>query len=229
MLELYAEAMVSPVTHNGAMTGSEVWYVSYGSNISRRRFACYIRGGRPPGSAVTHPGARDRTMPVADVAVTLPGRLYFAGESPTWGGGVAFYDHDTSGGTPARAYRITVGQFVDLANQEMHRVPDPDDPLEEVILSGLPGARHRAGPGRYETLIEVGRHEDLPMLTFTAPHGHDAVAHAPPRPAYLAMLAEGLREAHDWDEQQIRAYFASLTGEGAAVGLPRSGPGEIAR
>ncbi|WP_338750619.1 histone deacetylase [Janibacter alittae] len=190
------------------MSDSELWYVSYGSNMSRRRLGCYIEGGRPPGSAVTHVGARDTTMPVEDTAVTLPGSLYFAGESPAWGGGVAFYDHDAPGATPARAYRITVGQFVDLANQEMHRVPDQDDPLEEVLLEGLSGGRHRAGPGRYETLIEVGRREALPMLTFTAPHGVDAVPHTPPGPAYLAMLAEGLREAHGWAEEQIAAYFA---------------------
>lgn len=193
-----------------AMDTSQVWYVSYGSNMSRRRLGTYIEGGRPPGSAISYVGARDRAMPVADRAVTLPGSVYFAGESPTWGGGVAFYDHDAPGATPARAYRITVGQFVDLANQEMHRIPDPDDPLEEVLLSGLPEARHQAGPGHYETLIEVGRHEDLPMLTFTAPHGFDAVPHTRPRPAYLAMLAEGLREAHGWDEEQIEGYFASL-------------------
>jgi len=193
-----------------AMGASQVWYVSYGSNMSRRRLGAYIEGGRPPGSAISYVGARDRAMPVADRAVTLPGSVYFAGESPTWGGGVAFYDHDAPGATPARAYRITVGQFVDVANQEMHRIPDPDDPLEEVLLSGLPEARHQAGPGHYETLIEVGRHEDLPMLTFTAPHGFDAVPHTRPRPAYLAMLAEGLREAHGWDEEQIEEYFASL-------------------
>lgn len=192
------------------MSASELWYVSYGSNMSHRRLGCYIEGGRPPGSAVSYVGARDSTMPVADMPVTLPGSLYFAGESPTWGGGVAFYDHDSPGATPARAYRITIAQFVDVANQEMHRSPDPDDPLEEVLLDGLPDARHRAGPGHYETLIEVGRHEGLPMLTFTAPHGLDAVPHTRPRPAYLAMLAEGLREAHGWDEEAIADYFASV-------------------
>jgi hypothetical protein len=31
------------------------------------------------------------------------------------------------------------------------------------------------------------------MLTFTAPHGLDAVPHTRTTPAYLAMLAAGLR------------------------------------
>lgn len=189
---------------------SEIWYVSYGSNMSRDRLACYIEGGRPPGAARTYAGARDGTVPRADVATELPGRLYFAGESPVWGGGVAFYDHGVPGPTPARAYRITAEQFADVAAQEMHRIPTPGDPLEEVIIDGLETGRHEAGPGHYETLIEVGRLEGLPMLTFTAPHGLDAVPHTAPAPAYLAMLADGLRWSQGWDDARIQAYFASV-------------------
>ncbi len=196
----------------GGMPPSLLWYVSYGSNMSRRRLGCYLAGGRPPGSAVSCVGARDRTMPAADHAVTLPGSLYFAGESRTWGGGVAFYDHDSPGSTPARAYLITIGQFVDVAAQEMHRPPRPDDPLEQVLREGLPGDRYAAGPGEYETLIDVGRREGRPMLTFTAPHGMADVPHTRPSPAYLAMLAEGLREGHGWDAEQSSAYFARVTG-----------------
>lgn len=194
------------------MPEPEVWYVSYGSNMSRARLGCYIQGGRPPGASVTYVGARDSTMPVEDLAVDLPGSLYFAGDSHIWGGGVAFYDHDVAGHTCARAYRITVSQFADVAAQEMHRIPDPDDPLEEVVLGGFEAGRHEAGPGHYETLIEVGHRDGLPMLTFTAPHGLDAVPHTRPRPAYLAMLADGLREAHGWDEERIRTYFEERIG-----------------
>lgn len=211
----------------GAMSTTDLWYVSYGSNMSRRRLGCYIEGGQPPGAQKSYVGARDTTMPLADIAVILPGSLYFAGESRTWGGGVAFYDHDSPGATAARAYRITVSQFVDIAAQEMHRIPDPGDPLEVVLLNGLPDARHQVGPGVYETLIEVGRHDGLPMLTFTAPHGLDAISHAAPRPAYLAMLAEGLREAHGWDQEQVDQYFASVIrgeGEGRRAALPSHSP-----
>lgn len=192
------------------MIDSEVWYVSYGSNMSRTRLACYIDGGRPPGAAVTYVGARDSRMPREDVAVELPGRIYFAGESPIWGGGVAFYDHEVSGPTPARAYRITAQQFVDIAAQEMHRIPETGDPLERVVMGGLENGRHTAGPGHYETLIEVGRRDGLPMLTFTAPHGFDAVPHTRPTAAYLNMLTNGLREAHGWDLAQIERHFETV-------------------
>ena len=188
----------------------EVWYVSYGSNMCRDRLLCYIEGGRPRGGALEYVGARDDTLPADDMPVELPGSLYFAGESPTWGGGVAFYDHDVPGPTPARAYRITGEQFADIAAQEMHRVPEDGDPLEEVVIGGLDAGRHEAGPGHYETLIEVGRHDGLPMLTFTSPHGLDAVPHTRPEPAYLAMLRRGLGEGHGWPAGRIDDYFSSV-------------------
>jgi hypothetical protein len=48
------------------------------------------------------------------------------------------------------------------------------------------------------------------MLTFTSPHGLDAVPHTLPAPAYLTMLRRGLRESHDWDDDEIDTYFTSI-------------------
>src|SRR3954470_12989900 len=120
---------------------SHVWYVSYGSNMCASRFACYIQGGTPPGGSRANPGARDRRLPRRSVAVDLPGTVYFAGESPQWGGGVAFYDHATPGFTAARAYLVTAAQFADITAQEMYRVPADGDPLEQVVLDPLEGGR----------------------------------------------------------------------------------------
>lgn len=190
----------------------EVWYVSYGSNMSEQRLTAYLEGGIPPGGQRPNPGARDTSPPRRSVPVDLPGGLYFAGESAQWGGGVAFYDHDATGQgpTPARAYLITAAQFADVAAQEMYRLPQEGDPLEEVVIGGIDGGRHHAGPGHYETLVEVGRLEDVPMLLFTAPHGIDHAEHTQPSPAYLAMLAEGLRESRAWDEQRVAEHFRAL-------------------
>ena len=186
---------------------SQVWYVSYGSNMCSSRFACYIEGGRPPGGSRVNPGARDRTPPARSVAVDLPGTLYFAGESPQWGGGVAFYDHETPGFTAARGYLVTPGQLCDIAAQEMYRPPADGDPLEQVVRAPLLGGRHTVGPGRYETLVEVGRRDGLPLLTFTSPHGADHVEHTRPAPTYLSVLAQGLRESRGWDGARIAAYL----------------------
>src|SRR5439155_18341699 len=131
-----------------------------------------------------NPGARDRTPPVRSVPVDLPGTTYFAGESPQWGGGVAFYDHETPGHTAARAYLVTAGQLADIAAQEMYRVPQDGDPLEAVVVGRLDGGRHQLGPGRYETLLQVGTREGHPLFTFTSPHGVDHVEHSEPTAGY---------------------------------------------
>jgi hypothetical protein len=143
--------------------------------------------------------------------VDLPGSVYFAGESTQWGGGMAFYDHTTPGRTAARGYLITVGQLADVAAQEMYRDPRDGDPLEEVLLAPLRDGRHRLGDGRYETLVDVGRLDGHPMVTFTAPHRLAQVDHTPPSAAYLVMLAAGLREARGWSETQVAAYVEGIT------------------
>jgi len=193
---------------------SQVWYVSYGSNMSLPRFACYLRGGTPPGGTRRNPGARDPRLPERTVAVDLPGTVYFAGHSPQWGGGVAFYDHTRPGFTAARAYLVTAEQFADVAAQEMYREPRADDPLVELVLAPIRDGRHEVGPGRYETLVDVGRVDGSPLLTFTSPHGMDHVEHTPPAAAYLAMVADGLRESRGWDDDQVASYLSSIVDPG---------------
>jgi hypothetical protein len=197
---------------------AHVWYVSYGSNLSSDRLTCYVAGGRPPGGSRTNPGCRDRTPPVRDVPIDLPGTLYFAGESRQWGGGVAFYDHETPGWTAARGYLVTAGQLADIAAQEMYRDPSEGDPLEVLLGSALDGGRHEVGPGRYETLVEVGRYDGLPLLTFTSAHGAGHVEHTRPADAYLAMLGDGLRESRGWTDADVASYLATV--------LPRTSPDE---
>jgi hypothetical protein len=201
----------------------DVWYVSYGSNLYAARLTAYLQGGVPPGGSRANPGARDGTPPRRDVPVDLPGSLYFAGESPQWGGGVAFYDHDAQdprqgAPTAARAYLVTAAQFADIAAQEMYRIPQQGDPLEEVVIGGIDGGVHHAGPGRYETLVEVGRLDGAPMLLFTAPHGIDHAEHTAPSAAYLAMLAAGLRESRQWSAADVEAYFARVIPAGRDQG-----------
>lgn len=192
-------------------TMSHVWYVSYGSNMSAGRLACYLEGGCPPGGSRANPGARDRTPPARSMAVDLPGTTYFAGDSPQWGGGTAFYDHETPGETAARGYLVTAGQFADIAAQEMYRAPDADDPIESLVLDPLEDGRHTFGPGHYETLVAVGERDGVPLLTFTAPHGAHAVEHRPPSRAYRDTLATGLRESRPWSEVRVAAYLDRIS------------------
>lgn len=182
---------------------AELWYAAYGSNLAAGRFAAYLSGGRPVGARRTYVGARDPRPHTADRPLLLPGVVFFAWESPTWGGGIAFYDADRAGSVYARAYRITDEQFADLAAQEMRRAPGTDLDLSHVLTR----RRHSYGPGRYETLHLVGELEGLPVLTFTAPTDHGLIAR-PPAPAYLATMVRGLTESHGLSEQQARDYLA---------------------
>lgn len=177
------------------MSQALVWYVSYGSNMHRDRLACYLQGGRPPGALVTYPGARNTDPPLAEMGIELPGSIYFAGSSTVWGGGgMSFYDHQVPGPTPAKAYLITAEQFADVADQEMNRPPSSTNPLE-TLASELPvGSAHSVGPGKYETLLVLDRRDSIPLVTFTAPHGSEAVPHTVPNEPYLTMLRLGAEE-----------------------------------
>jgi hypothetical protein len=201
----------SPVRERGEPP-SLVWYASYGSNMNAARFGCYLAGGTPPGARRGFPGCRDPKPPAAARGHELPGGIYFATESTTWGGGRAFYDPALAGVAPARAYLITAGQFADVAAQEMDRSPDGDFDLSGVLATG----RAELGPGRYETLLCVGELDGHPVLTFTAPWSAADVELLSPSASYLRMLASGLGEAHGWDLACAGAYLAGLPGAAGA-------------
>ncbi len=191
---------------------SLVWYVAYGSNMSAARFRCYLEGGTPVGATRRYPGCRDASAPRESRGVVIPGEVYFALESPTWGGGMAFYDPDGGGHAPARAWLITEQQFADVLSQEMYR--DVGDDVDFAAVR--PGVRLRLGDGRYETVVHIGDQDGSPMLTFTAAWRAHEVAHTAPSPAYLHLLATGLAEAHGWSEQQAAAHLLRPTCAGGS-------------
>jgi hypothetical protein len=139
----------------------------------------------------------------------MSGRLAFAWESPTWGGGIAFYEPDAEGVVLARAYLITPGQFSDVLAQEMRREPGADVDLSEVIRN----RRHSLGPGRYETLHLTGELDDRPVVTFSTPDV-DQLGIRAPAEAYLATMARGLRDTHGLSEQAVVDYLAGCRGVG---------------
>jgi hypothetical protein len=194
------------------MTGWDngtVWYAAYGSNLAAERVRCYLRGGCPPGATRTYPGARDPSDPLDARPFVMPGGVAFAWKSPTWGGGIAFYDAGASGVVLARAYLLTAPQFADVLEQEMWRTPGADVDLGAVLRDG----RHVVGPGRYETLHLVGELDGRPVVTFTAPDV-DALGVRPPADAYVRTLARGLHEAHGLAPTAAADYLAGCRGIG---------------
>jgi hypothetical protein len=185
----------------------QLWYASYGSNLSRDRFLCYLQGGRPPGASRSYPGARDQSAPLDERAIVLPGQVFFGWHSPTWDGGIAFYDTGSPGQALARAYLITEGQFADVAAQEMARPPGADLDLSTVLEE----RQHTLGQGRYEALHLVGELEEQPVLTFTSPEPA-GVDHNAPSAAYLATVARGLRETHGHPDAELVDYLVDCPG-----------------
>lgn len=196
------------------MSSDRVWYAAYGSNLFEKRFTYYRAGGNPPGTPRIYPGFTDPTPPARSGPLTLPGCIYFSGDSPVWTGGVAFYAHRPPAGWPtgvaARGYLLTVGQFRDLMAQEMHRgrgeVPD-FEPAEVVRRGFLP-----LGEGQYETVWHVDDLDGYPVLTFSSPWDPGTVPLDKPSARYLGMLAAGLAESHGWDSARIVRYLSERPG-----------------
>ena len=99
-----------------------VWYATYGSNLLRERFDCYIQGGQPAGAGNTYKGCREKANARETRRVVLPYSLYFAERSKTWGGAIAFIRRSISDArTYGRMYLVTYGQFNDVVRQENGR------------------------------------------------------------------------------------------------------------
>jgi hypothetical protein len=190
-----------------APAAEPVWYAAYGSNLDPDRFACYLRGGCPPGATRTYPGTRDRGDALEDRALVLSGRLSFAWKSPTWGGGIAFYEPGGETTVLARGYLLTAAQFSDVIEQEMWRAPSVDHDFAEVLGSG----RQVIGPGRYETLHLAGEVDGRPVVTF-ATEDVAALGLRAPTAAYVATIARGLRRTHGIDDAAIVDYLLACPG-----------------
>lgn len=183
-----------------------VWYAAYGSNLHWPRFRCYLQGGRAPGGERVHPPCRDRRPPRAHVAATLPFPLFFAGSSPTWGGGVAFIDPTRRDAeTLVRLYLVTVEQFAGITAGETHR-PRVRLPARG---SGTP-PWYRFAPGAYGVVVACGQRTGLPVVTVTSPPARPQPT--PPRRAYLATIATGLAETHGLSPSDTANYLGGMPG-----------------
>jgi hypothetical protein len=184
-----------------------IWYVAYGSNLSRERFCYYLHGGRPDGIDRDYPGCRDTTDPMDSFGLLISGGVYFAGRSSGWGGGMAFYDPEVPGEVAARAYLITAQQFVDVLAQETRRSPG----IALDLSPAFRGDRYSNGVGGYSILVRVGCRDGVPLVTFTRDR-RGASTLVAPTALYLEAMATGLREAHGWSPTQIDRYLSALPG-----------------
>jgi hypothetical protein len=193
---------MSPAEEQG--TDDPVWYIAYGSNLSAERFRTYHEGGRPRGATRDYSGCRDPSPPRATVALRIPGRLGFTGRSTVWGGGLAVYDPAADGEVAARAYLVTFGQFSDVVTQEARRTVGRD-------LARLPGGGYAPLSAVYDSILDLGEREGLPMLTMTASGNHLPVA---PSAAYLVNILAGLDDGFGLDDEAKVSYLLRARGVG---------------
>ncbi|MDP7265807.1 MAG: hypothetical protein QGH39_09665 [Candidatus Thermoplasmatota archaeon] len=184
-----------------------VWYASYGSNLLRERFMCYIKGGRPEGSTTTYKGCTDKQPPLRDKRITIPHELYFAKESDTWENkGVAFIrsTKDSDAKTLGRMYLITREQFTQVVRQENGRDPGHKSiqiDFESTVNNGESLIPIRCWYGR---IIYLGDADNEPIFTFTAKREEDKIE---PGMKYLSMIKKGLKEAYGISNEEIASYL----------------------
>lgn len=185
-------------------TPDPVWYVAYASNLRADRLRCYLGGGRPEGARRTYEGGRDPSPPTANVLLTLPGRIVFAGESRVWGGAMAFYDPTAAGQIVARGYRVTFGQLSDLVAQESRHPVGVD--LTPARVAGQPWET----PSHvYESMLHLGDRDGAPMFCLTS---LQELRPAPPEAAYLRTILRGLAEIWPSTAQMRSSYLAEAAG-----------------
>ncbi|MEH7385836.1 hypothetical protein V7147_10550 [Bacillus sp. JJ1521] len=186
-----------------------VWYASYGSNINRDRFLCYLKGGRPKGSNETEVGCKDPSSPINEGMFTIPYPLYFAKEAGRWDSkGVAFINgtKNDKAVTFSKKYLITSEQFLDVLQQENSGIQFEID-LEKVKESGSMIFRKRAWYGR---ILYLGEDGGYPIFTFTAPWEMDDITYNKPSYEYLETIVTGLKEYYSKNE--IRQYLENKPG-----------------
>ncbi len=186
-----------------------VWYASYGSNLNKDRFLCYIKGGSPAGSTRVETGCKDQSLPIAESSFKFNYPLYFAREAAGWQSqGVAFISlkQGEESLTYSKKYLITIEQFLDVVKQENSGDIFEID-LNEVKEKGSKIFRHHAW---YGNIIYLGEDKGYPIFTFTAPWEQDEVEMKKPSHNYLATIIKGLKT--DYTNEEIFQYLQNKPG-----------------
>ena len=164
-----------------------LWYVSYGSNMLKERFMCYIEGGSYENSRYRE-ACDDTSQPVLVRTLSIPYEMYFGNISGSWeNGGVAFLDTSKKGKTLGVAYLITKEQFDHVAEQEN-------------------GGRYpEHGFNWYEDIIDLGVMDGFEVKTVTNCIPRQANN---PCSSYMDTLANGIRQ--NWpqkSDKEIDGYL----------------------
>ncbi|GFP87444.1 histone deacetylase 5 [Phtheirospermum japonicum] len=196
----------------------DIWYASFGSNMSISRFLCYIEGGQTEGMKRPCVGSMDKSKPKEIIWKTFPHRLFFARDrTDTWGpGGVAFL-HPKSN-VEEKTYMCLLEQFNDVLLLENVPSYDMSNSLFDVTalqtiqtdecISVEPLQR-----GWYHNVVYLGKEKDIPILTMTCTLSDvDSFISGkflinPPCKEYANTLVRGLVEGNQLSEEEASTYI----------------------
>ncbi|EER97493.1 hypothetical protein BDA96_02G383800 [Sorghum bicolor] len=220
------------------LSRTDVWYASFGSNMWRPRFLCYVQGGKAEGMSIACYGSRDTSSPKGTMWKTVPHRLLFGRSStPCWGtGGVAFLNPEINYNEKSYVcmYKITLEQFNDILFQENRlvlkdgkdgNVVYPDSPLigsSEIKFISTNKAIHLEPikDSWYSNVLYLGNEGELPILTMTCPASDierfksGELPLAPPSETYAATLIRGLVEGKQLDADGAANYINACAAKG---------------
>jgi hypothetical protein len=187
-----------------------VWYACYGSNLSYKRFLCYIQGGRPEGSLKIHSGCRDKNPPIEIDSLKINYELFFARKSKSWGGGgVAFinpFKIKNKKSTICKTYLISKQQFEDVLKQENDTEYelniDFNDLIKQKTLYVLEN-------GWYSVILFLGYKFKFPVFTITC--GKPLPDITIPSEGYLKNILKGLKEL-SIDKSEAARYLIEKNG-----------------
>nr|XP_019709911.1 histone deacetylase 5 isoform X5 [Elaeis guineensis] len=210
------------------LSKTEVWYGSYGSNMWKPGFLCYIKGGKVEGMNEPCPGSQDKSSPKGVIWKTVPHQLFFARSlTRTWGkGGVAFLHPESNKNDKAYMcmYRITLEQFNDVLLQEnsLHQENGKSQgagaPLLDLSDIGVV-AENKSLPlealkaGWYSNILYLGEEDNLPILTMTCSCSEidqfrsGELPVSGPSNDYMNTLVRGLVEGKQITREEAIAYI----------------------
>jgi hypothetical protein len=162
------------------------WYVAYGSNMDLAKLETWIP---------------DVTSRSNDRWLQVPRSVYFAGESRTWGGPVAFLSLREDGvRSYCRAVRITEQELATIFRRE-NGVGELPVPLARLDLRPeewrhVLVPRQETWQGKYNALLRLQDIEGIPAYTLTTDRLLDV---GRPTEAYLDAITKALAEHLDPD------------------------------
>ncbi|KAM3703453.1 hypothetical protein ACJW30_04G097600 [Castanea mollissima] len=204
----------------------DVWYASFGSNMWKPRFLCYVKGGQVEGMQGPCRGSLDKTPPKEILWGTYPHHLFFGRESTSsWGpGGVAFLNPERKIQDKAYLclYRITLEQFNDILCQENNSSYCMTSPLFDLddlisVASNESNSLELQMRGWYSNVVYLGKEEDIPILTMTCVNSDmesfrsGKLPIVAPCKAYMNTLVRGLVEGGQLSEEEAMAYIQEAT------------------